>query len=270
MGELQRPRVQSEPVARCAVARVADDRRAEPREVRPNLMAPAGFELDFDERAFAARVERRVARARRLRLRTSADANEERTILDQRLIDDASRRLGPALHQREVTLPREVPVALHALLDLLRAGEQEHAGRLAVDAVRRPELRGLPRLRQVPADERERRSIVLTIGRDREQAGGLVDRDQVLVDEEHGDAEAGRGFDRFGGAVADLDDVAGRHPIVGEHGFAADAHATRSNALLERGAFPTGQRAAEEREQSRRFGDDETFAHRAERNAFAH
>lgn len=270
MGEFQRPRVQTEPVARRAVARIADDRGSEPSEVRADLVAPARFELDLDERALAARVERRVPSARRFRVPTTADADEERAVFDQGLVDHASRRFRPTLHQREVVLARDVPVVLHTFLDLLRTCEEEHAGRLAVDAVHGPQLGRLARRRKVAPHEGERRALGLAVGRDREQAGGFVDRDQVLVDEQHFDAERRRGFRRLGRAVADLDDVAGRHPCVGEHGFATDAHATGSNALFERGALPTRQRAAEEREQTRGFGDDQAFAHRAERNAFAH
>ena len=162
-----------------AVDGVAADGKPDRLEMHADLVRPAGLEPDVEERVVAHRllhVEPRHRLARRRRVERVARAIA--AVAADRRLDPPRRRLRLAPHERRVgalELARANQL-LEQLVRLLRAGDDEQAGRVAIEPVDDPGpvvvVPALGSVGEQPLDERARprRS-----GRMDDEAGGLVD-----------------------------------------------------------------------------------------------
>src|SRR6185437_7012181 len=125
-----------------AIFLIAQDRIADDRHMRAELMLPPGDRLERDEGdALPCPVDHRVMGHRRLRDVLLAGPRLAHAIalgtcgLDQRRLDLALRRFGDALHQSPIDLAHRAGLEGPAELRRPRAplGDNEHAGRVAIE-----------------------------------------------------------------------------------------------------------------------------------------
>ena len=185
-----------------AVARIAGHRVGDRGEVGADLVRAAGLEASLDEAVGRQRLEHGEVRARRARAAPTHGAALGRPgVAAERGVDRAGARAGSALDQRAVG-----PVGLAALdhrgqapVRLGVAGDDQQPGGVAVEPVHDARALGLAAAEQI-AERIDQGVAVVPRRRVHDQARGLVDHGEVLVDVHEpglsahgGDARAGAG-----------------------------------------------------------------------------
>ncbi len=165
-----------------AVLVVAQDRKAQVRQVNADLVGATGLQFGLQQRVAAEallHVEDRVGGHAGLRVDRHASLAVAGQVLGQRRLHVLAIVLPVADDQRQIALV-DLSLAQHLVQPHQRApglGEQQDAGGLAVEPVRQFEERLMWPRRAHLLDQTERHPAAAMRG----QAGRLVDRDQVLV-----------------------------------------------------------------------------------------
>ena len=237
-----------------AVDGVAADGKPDRLEMDADLVRPAGLEPDVEERVVAHRLldvepRHRLARGRRVERVPRAVA----AVAADRRLDPPRRRLRLAPHERRVgalELARANQL-LQQLVRLLRAGDDEQARGVAIEPVDDPgPVVVVPTLGSVGEQPLDERARARRSGRMDDEAGRLVDDEQVLVLPDDRDVELLRlQLDRLGDLDVDL--LPALEPEALRPRLAVDEHrARRDQALGERARVelgPHGENAIEPR-----------------------
>src|SRR5262249_19937555 len=164
--------VEAEPADRVAPApasAVAHDGVAEVGELDPDLVAPAGPQAELDQRRVPAALEDAEVGDRLAPFHAATQGAA--------LGPDAPLDAGDVDALRTASLE----LVLEAALDRGRLRDDQEPGGVPIEPV--DDEGASPRAggRQVVPEEPVGRAVPLALGGDREEAGGLVDDDEVLV-----------------------------------------------------------------------------------------
>src|SRR5439155_11348930 len=170
-------------VAAAPVRAVADDRVPARRELSPDLAPPSRHERELEQRRPPRALQHAVTGDRLLAVASIARGPDaQRPILHERRGQRPLRLTDDALHAGHVHPLRRarVELRLERPLHLERLGEDEEAGRLAIEAVDDEDPRASPRSHPVPEQAIDG-PLALGLGRDRQEPRRFVDNDEVLV-----------------------------------------------------------------------------------------
>ncbi len=165
------------------VERVADDGQADCRQVDADLVHAAGLQTHREQRVVVPRADDvEVCDGVAGRVAVQRDAGRVIAVAADRGLDPAAPRPGCAADEREVGALERPPAdeRRQPLIGLRRAGDDEQARRVAVEAVHDP------RPLRVAAGDRsgkrvDERVAALPCARMDDEAGGLVDDGEMLV-----------------------------------------------------------------------------------------